>query len=129
MSLAVASRDERADVPYGTLTIVGVAHDSVYRPLGEPVQPMVFVPLVSRVPLLQKDFYLGCAEAGSPSLLERGVASAIAGVSSDVAFWFEPLAQQVDESLADDRAIAVLSACFGVLALVLAAVGLYGVTA
>src|SRR4029077_12951690 len=82
------------------------------------------------VPLLQKDFYLGVrAKAGSASLVERGVASAITGVSSDIAFSFEPLAEQVDESLADNRAIAVLSGFFGVLALVLAAVGLHGVIA
>jgi ABC-type antimicrobial peptide transport system permease subunit len=69
------------------------------------------------------------AAAGSPALLERRVASAITAVSPDVAFSFEPLAQELDESLADNRVIAVLSAFFGVLALVLAAVGLYGVTA
>jgi ABC-type antimicrobial peptide transport system permease subunit len=91
---------------------------------------MIFLPLVSRDPLLQKDFYLGVrASAGSPALLERRVASAISAVNPEVAFSFEPLTQALDESLADNRVIAVLSASFGVLALVLAAVGLYGVTA
>jgi putative ABC transport system permease protein len=117
-------------VPYGTRTIVGVAADSVYHAIRQPVQPMIFLPLVLREPLLQKDFYLGVrAAAGSPALLERRVASAITDVSSDVAFSFEPLTQALDESLADNRVIAVLSTSFGVLALVLAAVGLYGVTA
>ena len=131
MPLAVAWRwNERGDVPYGTLTVVGVAGDSVYRTLREPVQPMVFLPLASRDPLLQKDFYLGVrAAAGAPALLERRVASAITGANPDVAFSVEPLAQQVDESLTDNRVIAVLSTGFGVLALMLAAVGLYGVTA
>jgi putative ABC transport system permease protein len=130
MVLSLAWRIERGDVPYGTRTIVGVAADSVYHTIREPVQPMIFLPLVSRDPLLQKDFYLGVrASAGSPALLERRVASAISAVSPEVAFSFEPLTQALDESLADNRVIAVLSASFGVLALVLAAVGLYGVTA
>jgi ABC-type antimicrobial peptide transport system permease subunit len=50
-------------------------------------------------------------------------------VSADVAFSIEPLTQQTSASLTDNRAIAMLSAFFGVLALVLAAVGLYGVIA
>jgi putative ABC transport system permease protein len=130
MSLALAWRIERGDVPYGTRTIVGVVGDSVYRAIREPVQPMIFLPLREREPLLQKDFYLGVrGAAASTALLERQVASAITASSADVAFSFERLAQQVDESLTDDRLIAVLSAFFGVLALILVAVGLYGVTA
>jgi hypothetical protein len=128
--LALAWRIERGDVPYGTLTIVGVAGDSVYHAIREPVQPMVFLPLAARDPLLQKDFYLGVrAATGSPELLERAVAAAITSVSPDLAFSFEPLTRQVEESLTDNRVMAVLSTCFGFLALALAAVGLYGVTA
>ena len=130
MPLALAWRIDRGDVPYGTHTIVGVAGNSVYHTIREPVQPMIFLPMASRDPLLQKDFYLGVrASAGSPALLERSVASAIAAINPDVACSFEPLAQELDESLADNRVLAVLSMFFGLLALVLAAVGLYGVTA
>jgi putative ABC transport system permease protein len=42
---------------------------------------------------------------------------------------FEPLAQQVDESIAADRVLAILSGFFGAVALLLAGLGLYGVTA
>jgi hypothetical protein len=130
MPLALAWRIDRGDLPHGRRTIVGVVGDSVYHTIREPVQPMIFLPLASRDPLLQKDFYLGVrAAAGSPALLERRVASAIVAISPDVAFAFEPLAQELDESLADNRVFAALSAFFGLLALVLAAVGLYGVTA
>jgi predicted permease len=130
MPLAVAWRINRGDVPFGLRTIVGVADDSVYRTPREPVQPMIFVPLASRDPLQQKDFYIGVrATSGSPLLLEHQVASAMTSVSADVAFSIEPLTQQTSASLTDNRAIAMLSAFFGVLALVLAAVGLYGVIA
>ena len=130
MPLGLAWRVERGDVPIGTHTIVGVAGDTTYHAIRESVQPMIFLPLASLGPLLQKDFYLGArATAGSPAMLERGVASAITAVSQDVAFSFEPLAQEIAESLADNRVIAMLSTFFGVLALMLAGVGLYGVTA
>ncbi len=42
---------------------------------------------------------------------------------------FRGLERQVDESLASERMIATLSTVFGVLATVLAIIGLYGVTA
>jgi ABC-type antimicrobial peptide transport system permease subunit len=50
------------------------------------------------------------------------------GVNRDLTLAFRPLATQVDESLAQDRLVAMLSGVFGGLALLLAAIGLYGVT-
>jgi hypothetical protein len=130
MPLALSWRVEIGDVPIGTHTIVGVTGDTAYHAIREPVQPMIFLPLLARGPLLQKDFYLGVrAAAGSPALLERSVGAAIAAVSQDVAFSFEPLSQEIAASLADNRVVAVLSTFFGVLALMLAGIGLYGVTA
>src|SRR5262249_51730897 len=118
------------DLPYATCRIVGVVGDSVYRTPREPAQPMIFMPLASSEPLLQKDFYLGArAKYGSAARLERQVSSAIERVNPDLAFSFEPLIEHVDESLSDSRTIALLSALFGALALILAGVGLYGVIA
>ena len=51
------------------------------------------------------------------------------GVNDDVTLAFEPLAREVDESLAADRVLAILSGSFGAVALLLAGLGLYGVTA
>ena len=43
MPLAVAWRIGRGDViPYGTLTVIGVVGDSIYRRLRDPVDPMIF---------------------------------------------------------------------------------------
>src|SRR5262249_30757327 len=130
LPLSLTWRIAQGDRPYGTRTIVGVARDAAYHTIRERVQPMIFLPLISRDPLLQKDFYLGVrAAAGSPALLERRVAATIAAAGPDVAFSIEPLIREVDDALADNRVIALLATFFGVLALVLAAVGLYGVTA
>jgi predicted permease len=130
MPLTMTFRLAIGDFPYGVRTIVGVVADSVFRSLRDPVRPMIYVPLAQRESIPQKDMYLGVRSAsGSPALLERSVAAAITAFSRDVAFTFQPLAQQVDESLANDRVMAMLSGFFGGLALLLAALGLYGVTA
>ena len=52
----------------------------------------------------------------------------IADVNSDIAVTFRPLANLVSASLTQERVIATLSAFFGGLALLLAGLGLYGVT-
>src|SRR5262249_31060473 len=57
----------------------------------------------------------------------RAVADALARVDGDLSFTFNPLADRIHASLARARAIARLSTWFGVMALMLAALGLYGV--
>src|SRR4030095_15717436 len=69
------------------------------------------------------------AAGGSPALLIRPLAAALGGVSNDLAITFRPLADQVKASLIQERILAGLSGFFGGLALLLAGLGLYGVTA
>src|SRR6185295_17874655 len=68
------------------------------------------------------------AQSGPPALLARGVAAAIGDVNHDLALTFRPLADQVNASLTQERLVALLSGFFGALALLLAGLGLYGVT-
>jgi ABC-type antimicrobial peptide transport system permease subunit len=81
-------------------------------------------------PLLFNYFYIGVRAAqGPPAQLARSVAAALAGVNRDLTMTFRPLSAFVDDALAQDRLVAMLSAFFGALALLLAGLGLYGVTA
>jgi len=68
------------------------------------------------------------AASGSPALLTRGIAEALNRTSPGLAVTFRPLAEQVHSSLTQERLVANLSGFFGGLALLLAAIGLYGVT-
>jgi ABC-type antimicrobial peptide transport system permease subunit len=61
--------------------------------------------------------------------LARSVSDAIARVDRDIAITFTPLRQQMDAALVQERILAVLSGGFSALALLLSALGLYGVTA
>jgi ABC-type antimicrobial peptide transport system permease subunit len=68
------------------------------------------------------------AASARPALLIKSVAAAIGEVNPTLTLTFEPLDSRVGEALLRERLLALLSASFGVLALVMAAVGLYGVT-
>jgi putative ABC transport system permease protein len=115
----------------GSRTIVGVVGDTVFRSLREPLRPTIYLPLSQLdSPLLQYTFYIGVrSSTGSPALVARTVGPALRAINDDLTLAFEPLAQQVDESLAADRVLAILSGFFGAVALLLAGLGLYGVTA
>ena len=119
------------DFPLGTYTITGIVADAAYRSLRAPMQPTIYMPITQRGdPLLFNYFYIGVRAAqGPPALLARSVAAALAGVNRSLTMTFRPLSAFVDDSLAQDRLVAMLSAFFGALALLLAGLGLYGVTA
>jgi ABC-type lipoprotein release transport system permease subunit len=132
-TLTITFRGPGGDFRFGPeRTIVGVVANSVYRSIREPARPMIYLPLAQREKVLaipQATIYIGLrSAAGPPALLARSVAAAVNAVNRDLTLTFQPLAQQVDESLAVDRVMATLSGFFGGLALLLAALGLYGVT-
>src|SRR4051812_43327124 len=112
--------------------IVGVVADAVYRALREPVPATMYVPVAQfddrRRPAPAAMSVSVRSATGSPALLARSVGAAIAGVNRDLALTFRPLADQVDASLTQERIVAMLAGFFGALALLLAGLGLYGVT-
>jgi len=65
---------------------------------------------------------------GSPALLTRGVAEAIGAVGPGLSLTFRVFSEQVDAAVRSERIVAGLSGFFGGLALLLAGIGLYGVT-
>jgi hypothetical protein len=125
-----SSAGGRRDLPRPKV-IVGVVADAVYRSLREPVRPTMYLPLAQwdlAVPFGGGSISIRAA-SGSPVLLARPIASALTTLNHDVAFDFRPLSEQVSASLSQERLLAILSAFFGGLALILAGLGLYGVTA
>jgi ABC-type antimicrobial peptide transport system permease subunit len=66
--------------------------------------------------------------SGSSAPIARSIADAIAGVNKDLALTFRPLSDQISASLTQERIVAMLAGFFGALALLLAGLGLYGVT-
>jgi len=72
--------------------------------------------------------YIGVRTTGDPARLARSIESAIAEVDPNVVLAFRPLVDQVGAGVAQERLVAMLSGFFGALALLLAGLGLYGVT-
>ncbi|HEY2906684.1 MAG TPA: ABC transporter permease [Vicinamibacterales bacterium] len=118
--------------PSPPMEIVGMVGDAVYRSLRDPVPPTMYVPLAQfddgprPAPASISVSVRSASE--SPALLTRTIADAIARVNPDLALTFRPLAVQVNASLTQERLVAMLAGFFGGLALLLAGLGLYGVT-
>ena len=112
--------------------VIGYVDDAVYTNLRQPKSPTLYIPMtqVAESPFLTSATQISVrAEQGSPALLTRAIAHALTSVDADLALTFRPLEDQVRNSLAQERVVAMLSGFFGALALLLAALGLYGVTA
>jgi putative ABC transport system permease protein len=116
-----------------SIEVVGVVEDAVHSSLRYPVSPMLYLPMAQvdwlpSVLLAQVD--LSVRSDGVPPLqLARSVAAAIHAVNPDMVVTFRSLTDQVNATLTQERVVALLSGFFGGLALLLAALGLYGVTA
>jgi len=91
----------------------------------------MYMPMAQRGPSTPyTTVFIGAkAAAGDPVLLERSVRMALATVNDNVTVSFQTLAQEIDDSIVEERLTALLSGTLGALALLLAAVGVYGVTA
>ena len=110
------------------IQIVGIVKDSKYLSLREETLPFAYVPL-TQAPFIPEDSSFLIHTAVSPVSLIPSVREAIGGVNKAASLRFVTLAQQVDDSLVAERLLAMLSGFFGALALLLTAIGLYGVMA
>jgi predicted permease len=112
--------------------IVGVSADAIYGSPREGVPPTWYMPMVQfdRSGMAFASVRLSVrAHTGAPELLTKSVAAAVAEVDPQLALTFRPLATQIHAALTRERLMAQLAGALGVLALILAGLGLYGVTA
>ncbi len=113
-------------------TVVGVVDDTVFDSQRRGMEPIAYLALAQSAHLTARgltEIGLGVRPAaGAPRQLTRRVAAALTAVDPAVSFGFRSLSEQVDAAIAREKLLAALSGFFGLLALVLAAIGLYGVT-
>ena len=124
-----------------TFEIVGVVRDAKYTDVQEATRPMFFVPLAQTTPYKDADMvstevrshFIHSAALvyhGSLEQLEPQVRKAFAEVDPDIPVTdIHTLQDRIDGNFDQQRTVAKLAGLFSTLALVLAAVGLYGVTA
>ena len=127
----------------GTFRIVGIVRDMKFAGFGlrRPARPMFYVPLAQTVDYknaLMARLELSSHLVGglmlvtdlSPGALEPTLTRALADVDPNLTIIsVRTMEQQVALTFDEERAVASLAGLFGAIALVLAAVGLYGVTA
>jgi predicted permease len=122
--------------------IVGVVADAKYTNPRQPVRPMYFRPMTQLNTALQ-DASAVTAEtrslfpnsvtirfAGDAAGLESQIHRTLAGINPNLTVLsFKSLDYQVAGNFNQERLISRLTTLFGLLALILASVGLYGITA
>jgi len=111
------------------LEIIGIARDSKYRGVREETPRIGYYDLAQvNPPVVERTVYL--RTAGDPTAHAAALRAAIRGLDRNLPVYnLKTFDQQKAESLVRERMIATLSGFFGALALLLAAVGIYGVMA
>ena len=133
------------DVPEysGTFRIVGVVRDAKFAGGGlrRPARPMFYVPLAQTVDYpdkLMKMIELNSHFIGgillvtnlTPGALEAQLTRILAELDPNITInSVRTMQQQIELTFDQERAVASLAGLFGIVALILAAIGLYGVTA
>ncbi len=128
----------------GTFRIVGIVKDAKFAgfALSRPARPMFYVPLAQNVDY-GKDALMSRIERSShlvhgitletnmpPGVLEAQVTKTLADIDPNLTVInLRTYQEQVELRFDRERAVATLSSLFGIVALLLAAVGMYGVTA
>lgn len=119
----------RAGEPALSIEVIGEVADAVYTNLREPLSPTIYLSL-AQMPEPPSAVYLTVRTGTTrPAELVRSLTDAVTGVNADLSVSFRPLDEYIDAALSQERLIALLSGIFGILALLLAALGLYGITA
>jgi predicted permease len=127
----------------GTFRIVGIVRDAKFASWGldKPAQPMFYVPLAQSVAYKQvmmqaielRSHFIGgimLVTHVPPGALEPLLTRTLAEVDPNLTMTsVRTMEQQVALSFDQERAVASLAGLFGMVALLLAAVGLYGITA
>jgi len=110
------------------IKVVGICADTRYQNLREHNPPQIFVPFVQQTEVGGMTYVIRTNVA--PKAVVPTLRRAVAQIDSDL-----PLEdvrtehQQIDESMRVERALAALVVGFGLVALALAAVGIFGVMA
>jgi predicted permease len=130
-ALGTRIRSRQLETP---VEIVGIAEDVVYYSQRSPASPMIYLPLSE----MSKGLFAHTppwplsvsirAENGPPSMLVRRVAATIGRIDPAFVLTVRPLSNQVNAKLVQERFLAILSSCFGALALLIAGLGLFAMT-
>jgi putative ABC transport system permease protein len=110
------------------IEIVGVVKDAKHTGVREEITRTVFTPYLQETDPGGMTFYVRAWQTpeGAETTVRRGMQALD---SKLVLNTFRTMNEQIDDNLTAERVVALLAASFGVLAALMAAIGLYGVLA
>jgi putative ABC transport system permease protein len=109
------------------MQIVGVVEDSTYYSVKDEFQPLIFLSNTQEAWQSLQDWIVVRATIPTDSLV-RSMNDVLRGFDPTASVRYRTFTGLIEESLVRERLMARLSSIFGILAVVLAVVGLYGVT-
>jgi putative ABC transport system permease protein len=119
-------RETEAGKPEPLFQIVGLVKNTKYNQIREDFRPIGYFPIAQNEdPGAGATFVLRIT--GSVGDVMRHAKTAVAEVSPAIGIEFRSLSKQLEDSLQRERLMATLSGAFGLLAGLLATLGLYGV--
>ncbi len=108
--------------------IIGVTRDTIHRGVGADVRLTAYQPLLQQKQPRGLTYYVRTFTP--PEQAMNGIRQTVQGIDSKlVPDTIRTLDSQIDDNISTQRIIALLAVGFGVLATLLAAIGLYGVLA
>ena len=114
------------------MQVVGVVGDARYMDLRDPAPPMIYVPLAqfeqipgsARIPVLTLTVRTSGDDGATAAPLRKAVQAEAPGLG---VYGPETIEESLNDSLNRETLTAELATLFGAVALILAAIGLYGV--
>jgi predicted permease len=104
--------------------------DGRQRSIRDAAPPTMYTPM-TQMPAgapARQTAIINIRAAGDRSSLLRGIAGALRASNPDLTFSVRPIAEDLDAAVTQERIVAMMSGFFGVLAMLLAGLGLFGVT-
>jgi predicted permease len=118
--------DEKTE---GKIEIIGIARDTKYNSQREDIGPLIYLPWQQKLKSLGQMYFTLRIEADTAATV-AAVRNAVREVDANVPVTdFKTQEAQASETLAREQVFARLFTFFGVLVLLLSAIGLYGVMA
>jgi predicted permease len=114
-----------ANTPDSEFEVVGVVRNQKYLLIREPFPPIFYPASSQESPGLTRRYVV--RSDGPPQRTTASIGALLAQVDPTISVRYAPLSTQVSEALLQDRLTARLAELFGLVALLLAVVGLYGV--
>jgi predicted permease len=110
------------------MQIIGVSRDAKYGGIREAIVPVVYLPYLQNHPALPSEMSFAVRTVGDPAAAVAAIRQTVQSIDRNLPIYdVRTQSELIALSFAKERLFASLSGFFGLLALALVSIGLYGV--